>query len=603
MNMHLAPLFKRVAMHCPLFSLMPDPAPTAGRKGDGAAGPVCRPDTEPALSTGRCGGWRSRTGALLLTLLLVLAVGQWALITTVKTPAFDEPMDIAGGLLNLYAGDYRYVPEHPPLPRQLFAAAVGFRPFFMPPPTISREDANELIAYANTVFYRSGNDHPGMLRRARIPSLLAWLLIILTGYAWARRDLGEKSAVLYAVATVCSPALCAGAATAGADIFLAAFTLASAYALRCYAATRAPLAFVLAAAFAGLAAASKLTAVVYLFLLVAGWAAIAVGRRERGAARRLAPPALFVLLATLTVWGCYRGETGRFLAHVERDWCALRELPQPALQVLLAQDRYLRVIPMPDFFAGLLQLFLHTRLEHAGFFWGDNITTAPWFYWPVVLLLKTPLPVLLFLAWRVVLLRRRDWPDDRFFLVPAAVIFLVGLTIRLPNGVRYLLPLYPLLHLFLAGLARNAGGVIRRWLTLALMSVVLMLPLLFTLPHADAFANSLAGGVTGLHRYLCLNDVDSGQDLQLLRDYLRAVPPGEEPFSLAYFGSVEPGFYGVDLPPIPETAIFRRQPGNYVVSVTCLQGLTDGRPGAYAWFWQEETAGTIGGSMKVYRIR
>jgi hypothetical protein len=97
-------------------------------------------------------------------------------------------------------------------------------------------------------------------------------------------------------------------------------------------------------------------------------------------------------------------------------------------------------------------------------------------------------------------------------------------------------------------------------------------------PRYLQYFNELAGGADGGHRVLIDSNIDWGQDLIRLRDYMEA--EGIESVYLAYFGRVDPKVYGVRYRPLENTS----RGGRAVVSATFLMG----RP--YFWF--------LGGRMR-----
>ena len=81
-----------------------------------------------------------------------------------------------------------------------------------------------------------------------------------------------------------------------------------------------------------------------------------------------------------------------------------------------------------------------------------------WYYYLVVLLLKTPLPVLiLFLLAAALTLRQKQTRFDGLFLLAPMVVALVFFSsASYAVGVRYILPVYPLMFV-LAGSLRDDG--------------------------------------------------------------------------------------------------------------------------------------------------
>jgi hypothetical protein len=113
-------------------------------------------------------------------------------------------------------------------------------------------------------------------------------------------------------------------------------------------------------------------------------------------------------------------------------------------------------------------------------------------------------------------------------------------------GVRYLLPIFPFWFV--------SVGRIGRWVEMRGLRASVPLAALLAWnvietvrfhPHHLAYFNALAGGPAGGHRYLIDSNLDWGQDLPALRDWLRDHRGGART-GLAYFGNEDPAVAGVE---------------------------------------------------------
>jgi hypothetical protein len=82
-------------------------------------------------------------------------------------------------------------------------------------------------------------------------------------------------------------------------------------------------------------------------------------------------------------------------------------------------------------------------------------------------------------------------------------------------------------------------------------------------PHFLAYFNTVSGGPGRGHEYLLDSNIDWGQDLITLRDYMER--EGIDSVDLAYFGRVDPAIYGIKYRPLLKTISHR-----YVVISTNL---------------------------------
>jgi hypothetical protein len=203
-------------------------------------------------------------------------------------------------------------------------------------------------------------------------------------------------------------------------------------------------------------------------------------------------------------------------------------------------------------------------------------------YFLMTFLLKTPVPLLLL---TLLALARLRWPEARgsaaFLWLVVAVYASFTATRGLQIGHRHLLPVYP----FLFVLAGEAAARLAAWRRPAGAVLVALLGLWYsggtlrTHPHHLAYFNEMAGGPANGWRLLVDSNLDWGQDLGRLAEWMRThdVPR----LKLSYFGSADPAYFGIDCQALPgntspRAAHVTREiaPGDILaVSVTNLQGV------------------------------
>jgi hypothetical protein len=128
-------------------------------------------------------------------------------------------------------------------------------------------------------------------------------------------------------------------------------------------------------------------------------------------------------------------------------------------------------------------------------------------------------------------------------------------------------------------------------------------------PHYLAYFNEFAGGPANGYRYLVDSNLDWGQDLKGLKQYMDQ--HGIDRIYLSYFGSDSPQRYGIKydwlpspLPENPEPLKRVRIPtkGYVAVSVTDLQGVFPGTRNMFQWLAPYKPIAKIGYSIFLYRI-
>jgi hypothetical protein len=98
-------------------------------------------------------------------------------------------------------------------------------------------------------------------------------------------------------------------------------------------------------------------------------------------------------------------------------------------------------IPAPEFFTGIRSVWKHDMAGHGSYLLGKISPTGFWYYFPVVLMAKTPLATIVAaFAALVLAARRRIAVAMPFAFVTGIVLF--SLTSRINIGVRHILPVY-----------------------------------------------------------------------------------------------------------------------------------------------------------------
>jgi hypothetical protein len=272
-------------------------------------------------------------------------------------------------------------------------------------------------------------------------------------------------------------------------------------------------------------------------------------------------------------------------------------------------------------------------------------------FYPKLLAYKTPEGTLALMAATLLVTvgsrrTRISWPDEvTLWAVPAAILAVLTATTDLQMGVRYVLPAFPFAFVAAGRLAPWAQGLMgwRRAAAAAGIGAALVATaaaIAGVHPHYLAFFNWASGGPSRGSEHVVESNLDWGQDLVGLRDWL-AAHPGEGPIGLAYFGQVHPGLFTIRgegfpwfLPPARRGTVFPRAagyegprqaltPGLYAVSLTLVRGVpallhAPGDPqrdpsllggpawraeqGAFSYFADLRPFAFIGHSIALYRV-
>ena len=325
----------------------------------------------------------SAAAVLLLGLMAVLAGGAaWR-----ESITFDEVSHIAAGLSYVQKADLRLNPEHPPLPKILAAIPLAIRgtkaDYSSPAWTQSAEFFPAFLgqwAFGEWVLTR-WNDPAGTLAWARAPMLLLTLLLGWVIFTFARRLGGDWGGILCLAVYVASPLFLTFGPLVHTDIAVTLFSLLALW--RFAGLWREPTrgnAALFGLCYAG-ALLSKFTAGLLLlafaaFAVITRWGGLEAGKPPRRERRRAALRG--ILWAALAVYGFY------FVFSLGQSTGALDRLGhgaalEPLRRALLPPWLYLR---------GVLMVVV-TAIRPT-FLLGHAYPHGVWFYFPVLLVLKSP---------------------------------------------------------------------------------------------------------------------------------------------------------------------------------------------------------------------
>ena len=395
--------------------------------------------------------WRA-----LLALIVLITLGRIATTHRVFSQTVDEASHLIAGYDILTKRVYTTDLHHPPLARVLFAL-----PFVEEPEPVAAGNMSR-----GTILLLRNDRYTQNIARARMPNLLFVAIAILGVAYWARRLFTPKAGLVAATIFASLPPVLAHGGLATTDMALTATLIVALYVfMLVLEEVTWPRALAL-----GLALAAGLLAK-YSFLVYF--------------------PVCAVVLA---LWP--RRPGGRSAGTLPG-----RDLVKLLAALVLAVAIVAVAIPPHHFLAGLQSVRAQTASPPKAILFGEVRAGGWWYYFPVALFFKTPIP---FLILAIAGLRRR-----LDLALMAAAILVVAMTSNINIGVRHVLPIY-------APLAICAAVAVRvRWVNVALIGW-LVVGSAFAHPDYLAWFNPLAGREP--HRILNDSNLDWGQDaLRLAR--------------------------------------------------------------------------------------
>jgi hypothetical protein len=555
-------------------------------------------------------GSRKPESRRLLYVVLMLAFGcitAWRLIGAYSTLSgtYDEPFHLVAGMEWLEKGKYTYDLSHPPVARAVLAAIPYLAGLRGHPSRNEHHSLDDAPGDGNAILLSGGNyQHALMLARlGNIPFLILACAIL---YLWARRWFALPAGIWAVLLFLNLPPVLGHAALATLDLACASTLMAALYAWMRWLEEpdwRRTLILSLAV---GLAFSSKFSNLTFMAVGVAviTFCFVAGGRNRSALLRqwraRIAQLGATAVLVFLIMWGGYRFHVAP-LSTVEgyrppiEKWFA----GKPAL-FRAAQKAVETPIPMPQLTNGLLTLFYHAKLGHPSYLLGEFRFKGWWYFFPIVLAVKTPLGFLVLgfgglaiVLWRI---RPDRWQHTATALLPIALL-LFCMTSRIDLGVRHILAIYPPLAL-LAGCAvwvvfEQPSRILRALCLLVAATVILAT----SLAHPDylTYFNPIAGSHP--EKILAESDLDWGQDLQRLSLRLRSL--GVQDVALKYFGTAPVESMG--LPPYRAVSATGKTTGYIAISVRFLT-MEYAKNKSFAWLKAYQPLERIGSSIYLYRI-
>ena len=534
-----------------------------------------------------------RLATPLAFLLLLVAFGLGLSSAREESATRDEGVHLARGVAILKTGDFRLSIHHPPLMNLLSALPLFLsgRPVVFPDQDPAWQNADkdqfaEVLAQAN---------HQNLLRFLQLGRLPTLLLSALLGYfvfRFSRELFGVRGALLSLTLYCFDPTILAHARLITTDLAVTAGTFFVVYALWKFYQAPTPPRLLALFALLGAALLTKFSAVLMVplvpltlfaaFFLDAEFAwnftlawekALRLSRRDP-LLTLLISSGLGLLLTGLVVWAGYGFE----------------------------------LAPYPG--SRFLHGFLTTEalLHHpSNYFCGQPSNHGFRSYYLVLFLLKTPIATLLLLllsligsGWtfeaRLTSAARHQSLLPLFIFLPALTFFLAASFLNELNlGVRYVLPAYPLLFVWIGRLLPQ-GAMLPRWrhyLIPALAGWTLAASL-WIWPHYLMYWNPLSGGPDRAWRVAVVGE-DWGQDVARLARYVQEHKIENLHYNL--YGIGTPSLYGLHYQAFP-----CRTPVQGWVAVHMVDLFRPREPGCYDWLKAYQPVAKVGYTIWIYRI-
>lgn len=461
----------------------------------------------------------------------------------------------------------------------------------------------------------------------RLPLIFLSVLLGVYVYKWAKELYGIKAGLFALFFYSLSPNIIATAKLALVDFTLVCFSFISMYYFWKFCNKSTFFNLIVVGFVTGLALTSKATAVYLLPIYVV----LGLIFTERIFSERLINIAIIFLIAFFVVFTAYGFKIQTISAALPEHYSirAHEEIGKRIGNDNIRGLAYFMIdkVPLPaaTYFAMIGDVAFHSSKGFNGYFLGKVLKpeSKPFYYFFGVILFKTPIPALIIMILSVILfnkLRHKKLRNEIFLIIPMAMLFVPFIFNKVSYDLRHILTIYPFMFVFMSkitnfnlekGFFRYFIAILLVWYTAASISIY---------PYYISYFNELITPKYG-YKYLSGDNIDLGQDLIRLKDYLDA--NGISKINLSFHGGIDPKYYGIEYDYMP-TACFSpvnkdykpyaancgesftedcsKRTGIVAISVTNLQNRFLKNTSCFNWLNDYEPINRLGYSIFVYNI-
>ncbi|PIZ01111.1 hypothetical protein COY62_00250 [bacterium (Candidatus Howlettbacteria) CG_4_10_14_0_8_um_filter_40_9] len=566
----------------------------------------------------------------------------------------DERPHIVAGYSYLTTGDYRINPEHPPLIKDLAALPLVLKSSFTFPFDYWRANLNSQWELGSKFLYDSGNNPDEIFFLARLPIILLSLVLGYLVFIWAKDLYGEKAGLFALFLYAFDANIIAHSRFVTTDLGISFAIFLNLYFVWKFFREPVMKYFLLAGLTFGVVLITKFSAAllvpIYFLIFVLEMIKGRDGKAEDRKFSLLFDKSIIKRglgnILSFTLIGLI-GLVVMYLFYVPHVINMSSETAHALVAAELPNHNWTPIIeklydtplmkPFAHYLLGFSMVSGHVMGGHRVFFMG-NVANGFRPYYIIAFLIKTAIPTLIFLFSMLFLMFRKNIKernldyDKLYLLIPFAVFYGMALQGSINLGIRYLLPVFPFIFVFVSDFANKVdlSSLSSFWrrlgvqdqkgedsgqarMTAAVGSALFIVLLVWyalgslnTYPHYLAYFNESIGGPKNGAKYITDSNIDWGQDLKRLAKYVDDNKINS--IAIDYFGSGRPSYY------IPSSRQWKGEMGKpqgyFAISASTYSQVTgkfkdtgeDVNPG-YIWLRDEKPVANIGYSILVFNVK
>ena len=417
--------------------------------------------------------WFTAVALLVIQATLALTIVHRESLT------YDEGDHMFAGYMMWKAGDYGLNPEHPPLAKLLATVPILSDRLWVPQPIPGRFFKSE--AYLNGRDWLAHNDggRQHLVFEMRAGAELLALGLCLFVFLAAREWFGNGAGLVALALVVFDPNVLAHSALVTTDIGVSCFFVAAVWTFYRLATRPTLIRLLLVGLATGLLLATKHSGILIgpMFVALIAWEVLKApgAERKRAALRLTGSFFAIVVLSVLVLWAFYGFRYSARPAGMAFSTSVAgyaEPLPHFESAIVVAVGRH-HLLP-ESYLVGLVDVKLMS-LAYPTFLLGKVYPHGLWYYFPLVILIKTTLGLLLLMALATFatvtgkLTRHREL---FYCLAPPIFYLAVAMMSGMNIGARHLLPMYSFVIIFAAAAAVTLAGKGRRWTILCSVLLV-----------------------------------------------------------------------------------------------------------------------------------
>ncbi|HKX16463.1 MAG TPA: phospholipid carrier-dependent glycosyltransferase [bacterium] len=375
---------------------------------------------------------------------------------------FDEPVYIAAGASYWQTRDDRMNREHPPLLKMLIALPLLAQRFSVPTDDPSWRMSEEQ-GFADVFLSRQDGSIDRVVFLSRVPVVAMGVVLALFVRQWAAELWGNEAGLIALLLFVMEPNTIANSGVATLDLGLAAFMFISMFFVWKWLRTGRAGFAIMAGIALGCSLLAKEAALAFLPMILGQFMIDDVVASRNNLPRQVHPVKGFLqvlaggILVLVVVYAAAFHWRPLFHAGGEHRTVekVVGRLPvlKGAAPHLVALGERTWVPDIGNYIGGLLDQRRHVNEGHASFLMGHHAVHGWWYYYPVAFLIKTPLPILLLIIVRLVLLAAIPMGAQEYAMVFPVIGILILASFGTASSIRQILLVYPFLFVWLSRVA------------------------------------------------------------------------------------------------------------------------------------------------------